>query len=74
MFITGPVNFLLLANKEDLRLISLDTSDLTDVVLPVSGIKHAVAIDFDPVDKLVYWSDDENLEIKRCRMNGQGKL
>jgi len=45
-----------------------------DVVLPVSGIKHAVAIDFDPVDKFVYWSDDENREIKRCRMNGQGKL
>ena len=42
--------------------------------MPVAGIKHAVAIDFDPVDKFVYWSDDENLEIKRCRMNGQGKL
>ena len=58
----------------DLRRISLDTPDLTDVVVPVSGIKHAVAIDFDPVEKFVYWSDDENLEIKRCRMNGQGKL
>ncbi|KAL9955609.1 hypothetical protein ACROYT_G036957 [Oculina patagonica] len=67
----GPVHFLLLARKEDLRRISLDTPDLTDVVVPVSGIKHAVAIDFDPVDKFVYWSDDEKLEIKRCRMNGQ---
>ena len=60
--------------KMDLRRISLDTPDLTDVVVPVSGIKHAVAIDFDPVDKFVYWSDDVNLEIKRCRMNGQVKL
>ena len=72
--IPGPVHFLLLARKEDLRRISLDTPDLTDVVLPVSGIKHAVAIDFDPVDKFVYWSDDEKREIRRCRMNGQGKL
>ena len=32
-----------------------------------------MAVDFDPVDKFVYWSDDENREI-RCRMNGQGKL
>lgn len=48
--------------------------DLTDVVVPVSGISHAVAIDFDPVDKFLYWSDDEKLEIKRCRMNGQSKL
>jgi len=44
------------------------------VVVPVSGIRHAVAIDFDPVDKFLYWSDDEKLEIKRCRMNGQSKL
>ena len=72
--IPGPVHFLLLARKEDLRRISLDTPDLTDVVLPVPGIKHAVAVDFDLVDKFVYWSDDENREIRRCRMNGQGKL
>ena len=42
--------------------------------MPVSGISHAVAIDFDPVDKFLYWSDDEKLEIKRCRMSGQSKL
>ena len=44
------------------------------MVVPVSGIRHAVAIDFDPVDKFLYWSDDEKLEIKRCRMNGESKL
>ena len=52
----------------------LDTPDITDVVVSVSGISHAVAIDFDPVNKFLYWSDDEKLEIKRCRMNGQSKL
>ena len=71
-FILGPFHFLLLARKGDLRRISLDTPDLTDVVLPVSGISHAVAIDFDPVDRYVYWSDDEKLEIKRCRLDGDG--
>ena len=71
MFI-GPVHFLLLARKVDLRHISLDTPDLTDVVVPVSDIRHAVAIDFDPVDKFIYWSDDKKLEIKRSRMDGTG--
>ena len=71
-FVTGPVHFLLLARKVDIRRISLDTPDLTDVVLPVSGLRHAVAIDFDPVDKIVYWSDDEKLEIKKSKMNGTG--
>ena len=51
----------------DIRRISLDTPDLTDVVAPVSGLRHAVAIDFDPVNKFVYWSDDEMLEIKKSK-------
>ena len=71
--IIGPVQFLLFAKKVDLRRISLDTPDLTDVILPVSNISQAVAIDFDPVDEFVYWSDDEKFEIKRSKMNGQGK-
>ncbi|XP_073246768.1 low-density lipoprotein receptor-related protein 6-like [Porites lutea] len=66
----GPVHFLLLARKVDIRRISLDTPDFTDVVMPVSGLRHAMAIDFDPVDKFVYWSDDEKLEIKRSKMDG----
>ena len=37
----------------------LDTPDPADVVVPVPGIQHAVAIDFDPVDKFIYWSDVE---------------
>ena len=41
--------------------------------MPVSGLRHAVAIDFDPVNKLVYWSDDEKLEIKRSKMDGTGR-
>ena len=69
---TGPVNFLLVARKHDLRRISLDTPDQTDILLPVSGIRHAIAIDFDPVDRFMYWTDDENREIKRSRMNGTG--
>ena len=52
----------------------MDTPDFTDVVVPVSGLRHAVAVDFDPVDKFMYWSDDEKLEIKRSRLNGTGNL
>lgn len=68
----GPLSFLLLARKEDIRRISLDTRDLPAVVVPVNATKHAVAIDFDPVDKFVYWSDDGRLEIKRSRLDGTG--
>ena len=50
----------------------MDTPDFTEVVVPVSGMKHAVAVDFDPVDKMLYWSDDEKLEIKRSKLDGTG--
>ena len=57
----------------DIRRISLDTPDFTDVVMPVSGLRHAMAIDFDPEDKFVYWSNDKKLEIKRSKMDGTGR-
>ena len=69
---TGPVKFLLVARKQDIVIISLDTADFTEVVVPVSGMKHAVAVDFDPLDKMLYWSDDEKLEIKRSKLDGTG--
>ena len=52
--------------------MSLDTPDPADVVVPVPGIQHAVAIDFDPVDKFIYWSDVEAFEIKRAKTDGTG--
>ena len=42
------------------------------MVVPVPGIQHAVAIDFDPVDKFIYWSDVEAFEIKRAKTDGTG--
>lgn len=50
---------LLLARRSDLRRISLDTLDRTPVVLPVANVRHAIAVDYDPVDKFFYWTDDE---------------
>ena len=58
--------------RTDIRRISLDTEDHTDVVLPLTGIRHAVTVDFDPVDKYIYWTDDERPDIKRARMDGTG--
>ena len=61
---------LLLARRVDIRRISLDTSDHTDVVLPLRNIKHAIAVDFDPIDKKIYWTDDDVHVIRRAFLNG----
>jgi low density lipoprotein receptor-related protein 5/6 len=50
---------LLLVQRVEICTISLDSPDYTNFVLPLSGIKHAIAIDYDPVDGYLYWTDDE---------------
>jgi len=50
---------LLLVQRVEICTISLDSPDCTNFVLPLSGIKHAIDIDYDPVDGYLYWTDDE---------------
>jgi len=70
----GPEELLLLARRRDLRLISLDTDDHTDVTLDIQIIQHAVAIDFDPVEQMVYWTDDDARAVSRAYLNGSGTV
>lgn len=66
----GPEEMLILARRTDLRRISLDTPDHTAVVIPVSGVRHAIAVDYDPIEGFVYWTDDEVECIQRSRLDG----
>lgn len=68
----GAEEVLLLARRTDLRQISLDTPDFTDIVLQVADIHHAIAIDYDPLEGHVYWTDDEVRAIRRARLDGSG--
>ena len=69
---SGPSEILVLARRVDLRYISLDTSDYSDVLIPVTSARHAVAIEFDPVEQRVYWTDDDLKAIMRAHLNGSG--
>ncbi|XP_067906739.1 low-density lipoprotein receptor-related protein 6 isoform X2 [Heterodontus francisci] len=68
----GASELLLLARRTDLRQISLDTPDFTDVVLQLDDIRHAIAIDYDPVEGYIYWTDDEVHAIRRAYLDGSG--
>jgi low density lipoprotein receptor-related protein 5/6 len=63
---------LLLARRSDIRQISLDMPDYTDIVLDLANIRHAIAVDYDVIDGYVYWTDDEVHAISRARLNGSG--
>lgn len=64
---------LLLVRRTDIRMISLDTVDQTDIVLGIPDIRHAIALDYDPIDRMVYWTDDELHAIRRSKLDGSGK-
>lgn len=36
----------------------------------VDEIRHAIAIDYDPVEGFVYWTDDEIKAIRRAHIDG----
>ncbi|WAR02016.1 LRP6-like protein [Mya arenaria] len=71
--IEGAQQMLLLARRTDIRMISLDMQDFTDIVLQLDNVKHSIAIDYDPVDGYVYWTDDEVRAIRRAFLNGTGQ-
>jgi len=66
-------NFIVFARSTDLRRISLDTEDKTDVIIPVSGLKSAVALDWDDGTDNVYWSDLTTDTISKARWDGTGQ-
>ena len=63
--------FILFARKRAISRISLDTDDMTDVVVPVTGLQSVVALDWDSsTTDLVYWTDDKQRTISSARWDG----
>ncbi|RZF35698.1 hypothetical protein LSTR_LSTR009566 [Laodelphax striatellus] len=64
---------LILVQKSDISMISLDSPDHTSQVLALRGIKDAFEVDYDPVDNYMYWTDIEAKCIRRARLNGSNQ-
>jgi len=69
----GPQELLLVVQRNEICRISLDSPDYTNFALPLTGIKHAIAIDFDTVDKMLYWTDEQACAIRRAYLDGSGQ-
>lgn len=66
----GMQNFLIFARRTDLRKVSLDVPYFADVVLPISHLKNAIAVDVDLQEKNIYWSDSVLDRIQRASLDG----
>ena len=51
---------LLVAARESIIKVSLDTPDYTARVVPLDSVVNSIAIDYDPVSRRVYWTDLED--------------
>src|SRR6218665_3203195 len=68
---SAPSVFLLFSQRNITSRILLDASaDPLDAVLPIQGMRNIRALDFDPVDNLIYWVDGRTKSIRRSRVNG----
>ncbi|CAG0912851.1 unnamed protein product [Notodromas monacha] len=62
--------FLLLARRSEIRMISFDTTDRMSVNIPLTDVTAANIVEFDPVEKRIYWIEEKERAIRSCSMDG----
>ncbi|KAF5269791.1 hypothetical protein FQA39_LY08572 [Lamprigera yunnana] len=70
-----PEKLLIFARKKDLRIKHLDSNAVHqhEMVIPVDGIKSAVALAWDSVTDSIYWTDVEKDTINKAFWNGSNQ-
>ncbi|KAG5877087.1 hypothetical protein JTB14_015462 [Gonioctena quinquepunctata] len=66
----GPQELLLLAKRTEICLIYLDSPEYSIKSLPLGDVKYSIAVDFDPIENFIYWSDDEVKKIQKAKLDG----
>ncbi|CAH1130397.1 unnamed protein product [Ceutorhynchus assimilis] len=69
----GPLNYLILAHRMDIRQISLDVPYMADVVLPFKHLKMATSVDVDRKTGEIYWTDTSEACIQKATVNGTNR-
>ncbi|RZC38041.1 low-density lipoprotein receptor-related protein 4, partial [Asbolus verrucosus] len=70
-----PEKLLIFARKKDLRIRHLDSNSVHQhqMVIPVDGVKSAVAIAWDSETDYIFWTDVERDTINRALWNGSNQ-
>lgn len=69
-FVSAPASFLLFSQKSAISRMIPDDQRSPDIILPMHGLRNVKAIDYDPLDKLIYWVDGRQNIIKRAKDDG----
>lgn len=65
----APTTFLLFSQKGAISRMIPDDQQNPDLVLPIHGLRNVRAMDYDPLDRFIYWVDGRQ-NIKRAKDNG----
>jgi len=68
--VPAPTSFLLFSQKSAISRMIPDDQQSPDIILPMHGLRNVKAIDYDPLDKLIYWVDGRQNIIKRAKDDG----
>lgn len=66
-----PNEFLVIAHREDIRMISFDVNYAVDIVLPIANLKNAIGVDVDRRTGDLYWTDTAEDLIRRSSFDGR---
>lgn len=48
----------------------MDEQQSPDIILPIHSLRNVRAIDYDPLDKQLYWIDSKQNVIRRAQEDG----
>jgi len=66
--VLAPETFLLFSQRTSISRMLVNAAEAApDVRLPIHGLKSVRALDFDPVELVAYWIENQSNTIRRAR-------
>uniref|UniRef100_A0A673I314 Low density lipoprotein receptor-related protein 6 n=1 Tax=Sinocyclocheilus rhinocerous TaxID=307959 RepID=A0A673I314_9TELE len=65
-----PTSFLLFSQKTAINRMVIDELQSPDIMLPIHSLRNVRAIDYDPLDRQLYWIDSKQNAIRRAQEDG----
>lgn len=66
----APTSFLLFSQKTAINRMVMDEQQSPDIILPIHNLRNVRAIDYDPLDKQLYWIDSKQNVVRRAQEDG----
>lgn len=70
MCVSAPTSFLLFSQKTAINRMVMDELQSPDIMLPIHSLRNVRSIDYDPLERQLYWIDSKQNAIRRAQQDG----